>query len=224
MHKNSGRKPGGRKLHTRQWQCGGVAVKHAHTKTDTKMETGHGREVGTSQSHSRHKKALMTNIYLMDLDEEAIVDFVKDHKELYNKPDEQFMDKESKACLRERFTNSCKLSIKVCKTWFELLRTCYDKLTQSKSGQAPKDMKERQNWIQDKFNFLKMNIRCKRLGLQVIRHHNTAFSYKPQHSFWMFCSRPAGHGPVCTDENHAVIIPQVIVRNNKNCLLQLPGI
>ena len=36
----------------------------------------------------------MTNIYLMDSDEEAIVDFVKDHEELYDKNNEQFNDKE----------------------------------------------------------------------------------------------------------------------------------
>ena len=33
-----------------------------------------GREAGTSQSHSRHEKGHITNIYLM----EAIVDFAKD--------------------------------------------------------------------------------------------------------------------------------------------------
>ena len=34
----------------------------------------------------------------------------------------------------------------------------------SKSGQAPKEMTERQNWIQDKFNFLQTHIRCKGLS------------------------------------------------------------
>ena len=34
----------------------------------------------------------------------------------------------------------------------------------------------------------------------MIRHHSTAFSYKPQHSFPEFFSRPAGHGLVCTDK------------------------
>ena len=47
------------------------------------------------------------------------------------------------------------LSVKVCKTWFDTQRTHYGKLTQSKSGQAPKEMTERQKWIQEKFNFLK---------------------------------------------------------------------
>ena len=34
----------------------------------------------------------MTNIYLMDLEEEAIVDFVNDHYELYNKTNEHFKE------------------------------------------------------------------------------------------------------------------------------------
>ena len=87
------------------------------------MDTEGRGEAGTSQSHSRHKKGHMTNIYPMDPDEEAIVDFVKDHEELYNKTNEHFKDQARKECLWERFANSLKLSIKVCKTWFESQRT-----------------------------------------------------------------------------------------------------
>ena len=60
----------------------------------------------------------MTDIYLTDSGEEAIVDFVKDH-ELYDKTNEYFKDKVRKECLWEQFTNSPTLSVKVCKTWFE---------------------------------------------------------------------------------------------------------
>ena len=95
----------------------------------------------------------MTNIYLFD--------FVKDHEELYNKTNIHFKDKARKKCLWERFANSRKLSVKVRKTWFESQRTHYSKLTQSKSGQTPTEMTERQNWIHDKFNFLKTHIRHK---------------------------------------------------------------
>ena len=92
------------------------------------------------------------------------MDFAKDHKESYNKTNEHFKDKARKECLWPRFTNSRKLSVKVQKTWFKCQSTHYSKLAQSKSGQAPKEMTERQNWIQNKFNFLKMNIRCKELS------------------------------------------------------------
>ena len=76
----------------------------------------------------------VTNIYLTDSDEEAIVYFVKDHKELYDKTNEHFKDKVRKKCLWERFANSRKLSVKVWKTWFGSQRTCYGKLMQSKTG------------------------------------------------------------------------------------------
>ena len=131
----------------------GVAEKHARTyRSDTEMDTEGGQEVGRSQSHSRNKKGHMTNIYLMHSDEEAIVDSVKDHKELYDKTNKYFKDKARKECLWERFATSQKLSVKVCNIWSKYQRTCYGKLTQSKSGQSPKEMTERQAWIQYKFH------------------------------------------------------------------------
>ena len=80
----------------------------------------------------------MTNIYLTECNDEAIEDFVKDHKKLYDKTKEHFKDKARYECLWERFANSSKLSVKVSKTWFESQITHYDKLTQCKPGQAPK--------------------------------------------------------------------------------------
>ena len=101
------------------------------------MNTEAGGETGISQSQSRHKKGHVTNIYLTDSDEEAIMDFVKDHEELYNNTNEHFKDKARKECLWKRFTSSRKISVKVCKTWFDSQRTCYRKLTQYKSIKAP---------------------------------------------------------------------------------------
>ena len=60
------------------------------------MDTEGRGEAGTSQSQYRHKKGQMTNIYLTDLDEEAIVDFVKDHDKIYEKTHEKFKDKARK--------------------------------------------------------------------------------------------------------------------------------
>ena len=103
------------------------------------MDTeGEGGVCTYTQFKSRHKKEHMMNIYLTDSNEEAIVVFVKDHKELYNKIYEKFKYKASKDCLWERFTSSHKLSVKVCKVWLDLQRTHYGKLSQSKSDQAPK--------------------------------------------------------------------------------------
>ena len=55
----------------------GVAQKHKRTvRRDTDMDTASGEEAGTSQLHSRLMKGHITNIYLTESDEEAIVDFI----------------------------------------------------------------------------------------------------------------------------------------------------
>ena len=93
-------------------------------KSDTETETG--GEVGTSQSC--YEKGHMSNIYLTDSNEDSIADFVKDHEEFYDKTNEYFEDKARKECLFERFANSRKLSVKVCKTSFGWQRKHYGKL------------------------------------------------------------------------------------------------
>ena len=86
-----------------------------------------------------------TNIYLTYLEEEAIVDFVKDHQEHYDKTHKKFEDKARKDFLWERFGSSRKLSVKVCKTWFKSQRANYGKLYQSKFDKASKQITEKQN-------------------------------------------------------------------------------
>ena len=114
-----------------------MAEKHAKTdRSETEMDTEAGGEAGTSQLLSRHKKGHMINFYLTDSNEE-IVDFVKDHEET----NEHFNNKARKECLWDRFTNSGKLSVKVCKTWFESQKARYNKLTQLKSGSKRNDRK-----------------------------------------------------------------------------------
>ena len=124
-------------------------------RSETETEAA-GGEVGPSQLC--YKKGHMTNIYLTDSDEETIVDFVKDHEE--TKTNEHFKNKARKESLWKELARSRNLY----KTWFDSQRTRYGKLTQSKSGQAPKEMTERQNWIQCKLGFLKSHMRCKGLS------------------------------------------------------------
>ena len=66
---------------------------------------------------------------------------MKDPEELYDKTSEHFKDKVRKF-LWEQFAKNRKLSVKVCKAWFDSQRTCYGKLTQSKSVQFLKEMTE----------------------------------------------------------------------------------
>ena len=60
--------------------------KRARTDTDTDVES----------TQSRQKKGQMKSIFLSDSDEEAIVEFVKQHKELYDMTNDSFKDKQKK--------------------------------------------------------------------------------------------------------------------------------
>ena len=69
---------------------GGAARKKGQEeRSDTETEAA-GGETGSSQSH--YKKGHMTNVCLTDSVRGATVDFMKDHKQLYNKTNEHFTD------------------------------------------------------------------------------------------------------------------------------------
>ena len=60
--------------------------KRARTDTDTDVES----------TQSTRKKGQMKFIFPSDSDEEAIVEFVKQHEELYDKTNDSFKDKQKK--------------------------------------------------------------------------------------------------------------------------------
>ena len=96
----------------------------------------------------------MKSIFLSDSDEEAIVEFVKQHEELYDKTNDSLKEKQKKERLWEQLTATTNLPVKTLKKWFETQHTRYGKLTQTKSRQAAEKSTERQVWLKDSFSFL----------------------------------------------------------------------
>ena len=92
-------------------------------------------------------------------DQEAIV---KDHEELYNNTTRT---KQGRSVSGSSLPTVTSCLSRCARPGLGSQRTCYGKLTKLKSGQASKEMTENQNWIQDKFGFLRSHIRCKRLGI-----------------------------------------------------------
>ena len=103
----------------------------------------------------------MKFIFLSNSDEEAIVDFVKQHEELFGKTHANFRDKQKKEGLWETVAASSNLPVSTFKKWFETQHTRYGKLTQTKAGQAAAKNTKRQTWLKDSLSFLRGHIRRK---------------------------------------------------------------
>ena len=114
----------GQKRWREREETGERTEKRPRTDTDTDVES----------TQSRQKKGQMKYIFLNDSAEEAIVEFVKQHEELYYKTHMKFKDKQSKEGLWERLGVSRNLSVNTVKNKFKSQHARYGKLTHTKSG------------------------------------------------------------------------------------------
>ena len=78
----------------------------------------------------------MKSIFLSVSDEEAIVEFIKQHEQFYDKTNDKFKDKQKKETLWETLAATTNLPVSTLKNRLETQCTRYGKLTQTKSGQA----------------------------------------------------------------------------------------
>ena len=102
------------------------------------MRTDTDADVESIQS--RQKKSQMKSIFLNDLDEEAILELIKQHEELYDKTNDSFKEKQKK----EGLAATRNLSANTVKKWFDTQGARYGKLTQTKSGQGAEMSTEQQ--------------------------------------------------------------------------------
>ena len=96
-----------------------------------------------------------------DSQEVSIVEFVKQHPELYDKEHPRFHDRHRREALWSEISAELKLQPFDVRRWFESQRTRYGKLSKLQSGQAPRDMTKRQSWVYQQMGFLKTHIRRK---------------------------------------------------------------
>ena len=91
------------------------------------------------ESHSAGKRARFSAVF-SDSQETAIVEFVKDHPELYGKENARFHDGHRKEALWSEIAEKLNLRSIDVKRWFESQRTRYGKLSKQQSGQAPESL------------------------------------------------------------------------------------
>ena len=82
-----------------------------------------------------------------DSQEIAIVEFVKEHPEIYDKEHACFHDRHRKEALWAEISAELKLQPFDVRRWFESQRTHYGKLSKLQSGHAPREMTKRQSWV-----------------------------------------------------------------------------
>ena len=113
-----------------------------------------------SECHSAAKRARVCATFT-DSQENAIVEFVQEHPELYNKEHGPFHDKQRTEALWAEISAELKLQPFDIRRWFESQRTRYGKLSKQQSGQAPSEMTKRQSWVYQQMGFLRTHIRRK---------------------------------------------------------------
>ena len=96
-----------------------------------------------------------------DSQEISIVEFVKQHPELYDKEQPHFHDRTRREALWAEISAELKLQPFDVRRWFESQQTCYGKLSKLQSGQALREMTKRQSWVYQQMGFLKTHIRRK---------------------------------------------------------------
>ena len=112
------------------------------------------------ECHSSAKRARVCAAFTYS-QEVSIVEFVKQHPELYDKEHPRFHDRTRREALWAEISAELKLQPFDVRRWFESQRTRYGKLSKLQSGQAPREMTKRQSWVYQQMGFLKTNIRRK---------------------------------------------------------------
>ena len=113
-----------------------------------------------SECHSSAKTARVCATFT-DSQEIAIVEFVKQHPELYDKEHPTFHDRHRREALWAEISAELKLQPFEVRRWFKSQRTRYGKLSKLQSGQAPREMTKRQSWVYQQMGFLKTHIKRK---------------------------------------------------------------
>ena len=172
MRKEKGGKKGKKKMEERQEERekeGGELEERIEERIEDTEEGLEVTEEGCeederceeeSECHSATKRARVCATFT-DSQENAIVEFVKEHPELYDKEHGRFHDRQRKEALWAEISAELKLQLFDVRRWFESQITHYGKLSKLQSGQAPREMTKRQSWVYQQMCFLKTHIRRK---------------------------------------------------------------
>ena len=91
-------------------------------------------------------------------EEEAMVDWLREHPLLFNKNLSAYNDKGKKEALWAEQARILDKEVGLLTVWYRSIRTRYGKLAKLKSGAGTGDRTECDRWVLAKFDFLKSHI------------------------------------------------------------------
>ena len=117
------------------------------------------REEECDEEDGVNKRARLGPVF-SDEDEATIIEFVKNHPELYTKENARYLDKTRKDSLWKELADQIGRTAPEVQRWFNSQRTRYGKITSKhrKSGQGAPQMTGRQKWVLTNFGFLSPHI------------------------------------------------------------------
>ena len=141
-----------------------------------------------------------------DKEEDAIIEFLQNHPEIYNKEHERYTDKYHKEALWVEIATELKLDANDVKRWYTSKRTTFGKVSKNKSGQAPASFTPRQKWVYDRMSFMRDHI-CRKgenitAGLEASSyrvHNDSTRSSTDVESLDASGRSPFNLGPLSTD-------------------------
>ena len=116
------------------------------TESDTQPQS--------EESHKRRK----VSATLSAEEEGGMVEWLRQHPEMYDKRMAQYKDQHRKEFLWQQKTPEMGKNVTVLKVWYKSLRTRLGKLMKTKSGQAAEEMTDCNRWILTSLEFLRVHI------------------------------------------------------------------
>ena len=127
-------------------------------ESDTQSTQSNASATKCDSPCRKTKRSRLVRSDLTPEEEEAMVDWLREHPLLFNKKLSSYKDKGKKDALWAEQARKLGKEVVLLTVWYRSIRTRYGKLARPKSGAGTGDRTERDIWIIDKFEFLKSHI------------------------------------------------------------------
>ncbi|WAR19904.1 LOW QUALITY PROTEIN: hypothetical protein MAR_001742, partial [Mya arenaria] len=127
-------------------------------ESDTQSTQSNASATKCDSPCRKTKRSRLVRSDLTPEEEEAMVDWLREHSLLFNKMLSLYKDKGKKDALWAEQARKLGKEVVLRTVWYRSIRTRYGKLARPKSGAGTGDRTENDIWIMDKFDFLKSHI------------------------------------------------------------------